>query len=102
MDEDTQRVQERLTLQEKSKARIANWPNTMHALRKKREEERYARLEAEELERRQIDAMEFELQQQERMKVVERANKHAYEQQDIVKAFKSKLLMSDVLAERDV
>lgn len=36
------------------------------------------------------------------MKVVERANKHAYEQQDIVKAFKSKLLMSDVLAERDV
>lgn len=74
----------------------------MHALRKKREEERYARLEAEELERRRIDAMEFELQQQERMKVVERANKHAYEQQDIVKAFKSKLLMSDVLAERDV
>lgn len=74
----------------------------MHALRKKREEERYARLEAEELERRRIDAMEFELQQQERMKVVERANQKAYEQQDIVKAFKSKLLMSDVLAERDV
>ncbi len=62
MDEEAQRVQERLTLQEKSKARIANWPNTMHALRKKREEERYARLEAEELERRRIDAMEFELQ----------------------------------------
>lgn len=50
------RQQERLTLQEKSKARIANWPNTMHALRKKREEERYARLEAEEIERRRIDA----------------------------------------------
>jgi hypothetical protein len=62
MDEEAQRVQERLTLQEKSKARIANWPNTMQALRKKREEERYTRLEAEELERRRIDAMEFELQ----------------------------------------
>lgn len=36
------------------------------------------------------------------MKVVERANKYAHEQQDIVKAFKSKLLMSDVLAERDI
>jgi hypothetical protein len=36
------------------------------------------------------------------MKVVERANQKAYENQDIVKAFKSKLLMSDVLAERDV
>ena len=79
MDEEAQRTQERLALQEKSKARIANWPNTMHALRKKREEERYARLEAEEIERRRIDAMEFELQQQLRMKVVERANKHAYE-----------------------
>ena len=89
-------------MQEKSKARIANWPNTMHALRKKREEERYARLEAEELERRRIDAMEFELQQEQRMKVVQRANHKAYENQDIVKAFKSKLLMSDVLAERDV
>ena len=79
LDEDAQRVQERLTLQEKSKARIANWPNTMHALRKKREEERYARLEAEELERRRIDALEFELQQQQRMKVVERANQKAYD-----------------------
>ena len=52
----------------------------MQALRKKREDERYARLEAEELERRRIDAMEFELQQQERMKVVDKANKYAYEQ----------------------
>jgi len=91
-----------LTLQEKSKARIANWPNTMQAMRKRREEERYARLEAEELERRRIDALEFDLQQEQRMKVVERANKHAYDQQDIMKAFKSKLLMSDVLAERDI
>ena len=74
----------------------------MHALRKKREEDRYTRLEAEEIERRRIDALEFELQQQLRMKVVERANQKAYENQDIVKAFKSKLLLSDVLAERDI
>jgi len=91
-----------LTLHEKSKARIANWPNTMQAMRKKREEERIKRLEDEELERRRLDAIEFEIQQDSRMKVVERANKMAYQQQDIVKAFNSKLLMSDVLAERDV
>jgi hypothetical protein len=89
-------------LHEKSKARIANWPNTMQAMRKKREEERIQRLEDEELERRRLDAIEFEIQQDARMKVVERANKMAYQQQDIVKAFNSKLLMSDVLAERDV
>lgn len=91
-----------MTLHEKSKARIANWPNTMQAMRKKREEERIKRLEDEELERRRLDAIEFEIQQDSRMKVVERANKMAYQQQDIVKAFNSKLLMSDVLAERDV
>ena len=89
-------------MQEKSKARIANWPNTMQALRKKREDERIQRLEDEELERRRVDEVEFELQQAARLKVVERANKVAYQQQDIVKAFNSKLLMSDVMAERDV
>ncbi len=36
------------------------------------------------------------------MQAVEHANKHAYDQQDQVKAFKAKLLMSDVLAEREV
>ena len=80
-------------MQEKSKARIANWPNTMQALRKKREDERIQRLEDEELERRRVDEVEFELQQAARLKVVERANKVAYQQQDIVKAFNSKLLM---------
>lgn len=74
----------------------------MHAMRKKREEERIKRLEDDEMERRRLDAIEFEIQQESRMKVVERANKVAYQQQDIVKAFNSKLLMSDVLAERDV
>lgn len=36
------------------------------------------------------------------MQAVERANKHANETQDQMKAFKAKLLMSDVLAEREV
>jgi hypothetical protein len=34
----------------------------MHAMRRRREEERLKRLEDEELERRKIDAMEYELQ----------------------------------------
>lgn len=36
------------------------------------------------------------------MRAVEKANKHAHDTQDIVKAFNAKLLMSDVLAEREV
>ena len=77
-DEDKMRTMERLALQEKSKQRIANWPNTMQAMRKRREDERIQRLEDEELERRRIDQVEFELQQEARLKVVERANKVAY------------------------
>lgn len=74
----------------------------MHALRKRREEERLKRLEDEELERRRIDALEHELQQQTRYRAVEKANKHAYQMQDQVKAFHSKLLLSDVLQEREI
>lgn len=102
LEEEQARYRERAELQEKSKARVSQWPNTMQAMRKRREEERLQRLEDEELERRRIDALEYELQQQTRMKAVERANKHAYDTQDQVKAFKAKLLMSDVLAEREV
>jgi len=102
LEEDQAKQRERMELQEKSKARVAQWPNTMHAMRRRREEERLKRLEDEEIERRKIDAMEYELQQQTRMQAVERANKHAYDTQDQVKAFKAKLLMSDVLAEREI
>jgi hypothetical protein len=55
-----------MTLQEKSKARVQNWPNTIEALRKKREEDRIRRLEEEEIERRKIDALEYEIQVQAR------------------------------------
>ena len=55
------RNRERIELQEKSKARVKNWPNTIDALRKKKDEERIKRLEEEEIERRKVDAMEYEI-----------------------------------------
>lgn len=45
----TMRNQERKTLQDVSKSRIKNWPNTMEALRHKREEDRIRKLEEEEV-----------------------------------------------------
>jgi hypothetical protein len=53
-------------LQELSKARVQNWPNTIDALRKKKDEDRIRRLEEEEIERRKVDALEYELQVQAR------------------------------------
>jgi hypothetical protein len=43
-------------------ARVKNWPNTIDALRKKKDDERIRRLEEEEIERRKVDAIEYELQ----------------------------------------
>ena len=46
---ETRKKMERQSLQETSKARVKNWPNTMEALRLKREEDRIQRLEDEEV-----------------------------------------------------
>jgi len=96
------RTRERFDLQEKSKARVKNWPNTIDALRKKKDEERIRRLEEEEIERRKIDAMEYELQVQMRNEALERANKAMHDSKDQVKAFHSKMLLCDVMQERDM
>jgi hypothetical protein len=45
----TMRNADRTKLQEISKTRIAHWPNTLEALRLKREEDRIKRLEDEEV-----------------------------------------------------
>ncbi len=41
-----------------SNARVQNWPNTISATRKKKEDDRIKRLEEEEIERRKLDAYE--------------------------------------------
>jgi len=83
-----------------SKQRVQNWPNTIEAVRRKREEDRIRKLEEEEIERRKIDAQEDALQTQLRTEALERANRVLYEQQDQVKAFQTKMLMADVEEER--
>jgi hypothetical protein len=53
-----QKELDRNDLKQKSRARVQNWPNTIENMRTRRIEERYKRLEDEELERRRIDAEE--------------------------------------------
>lgn len=49
---------ERQGLQDQSKNRIKHWPNTLEALRHKREEDRIQKLEKEEVVRREVDSKE--------------------------------------------
>ena len=90
----------RMTLHGKSQSRVKNWPNTIQALRKKKDEDRIKRLEEEEISRRKIEAEEEALQMDLKNETIEAANKAIYESQDRVKAFKSKLMMCDMEEER--
>ena len=87
------KTQNRETLYQKSQQRIKNWPNTIQALRKKKDEDRIKHLEEEEIARRKIDAEEEAYQMELRNQTIDAANKNIYESQDRVKAFKSKLMM---------
>jgi hypothetical protein len=57
-----ERQMARATLQQKSKSRVKNWPNTIQATREKKEQDRIRKMEEEEIKRRKIDAMEEALQ----------------------------------------
>ena len=51
-------------------------------MRKKKDEERIRKLEEEEIERRKVDAMEYDIQIQARTRAIEKANKHLHDGQD--------------------
>jgi len=97
----TMRNEDRGALHAQSKNRIKNWNNTLEATRIKREDDRIKRLEDEEIARREVDAKEQEFQDELRRQQIEKANRQLHDSQDMVKALKSKMLVSDVMKEQD-
>eukprot|EP00743_Colponemidia_sp_Colp-15_P001253 GILK01001376.1.p1 GENE.GILK01001376.1~~GILK01001376.1.p1 ORF type:complete len:470 (+),score=155.83 GILK01001376.1:91-1500(+) len=95
------RTQEKIVLHEKSVNRVKNWGNTIDALRRKKEADRLARFQQQENERIKIDMEEAAIQEETRRRAIARANKLLHDEQDRVKAFHSKLLLCDVLDERE-
>lgn len=71
------------------------------AQRKKKEDEKIRALEDEEVERRKVDAKEEAFQMEIRNDMITRANKILHDNQDKVKSLHQKMMMSDVLQERD-
>ena len=84
-------------LQNKSRQRVKNWPNTIENMRNKRIEDKYNKLEEAELERRRVDAEEDAFNQEKRRLAIEAASKKMHDGQDQVKAFHSRLFLCDVL-----
>jgi len=81
--------------------RKGKWPNTIEALRERKDKMRAEKLEAEEKLRVEIDREEEALQSEKRRLAIERANKMLYDQTDRVKSLHSKLMLADVMEERE-
>lgn len=85
----------------KSQARAKTWGNTLEGSRRKKAEEKRQKLEIEELERQKVDAEEAKIQLDARRATIERANRILHEESDRMKTFQSKMMLCDVLAERE-
>merc|ERR1719207_314639 len=88
-------------LHAKSQARAKTWGNTLEGSRRKKAEEKRKKLEMEELERQKVDAEEAKIQLEQRKATIDRANKLLYDESDRMKSFHSKMMLCDVLAERE-
>mmetsp|Transcript_12888 Transcript_12888/g.20407 ORF Transcript_12888/g.20407 Transcript_12888/m.20407 type:complete len:483 (+) Transcript_12888:137-1585(+) len=88
-------------LHHKSQARAKTWSNTLEGSRRKKAEEKRSKLEMEELERQKVDSEEAKIQLDQRRSTIDRANKLLYDESDRMKSFHSKMMLCDVLAERE-
>jgi hypothetical protein len=90
-----------LELHERSKARASTWTNTLEGSRRKKHEDKKKQFEKEELARQEVDAKEAAILNDKRRHAIERANKILYDESDRMKTFHSKMMLCDVLAERE-
>ncbi|EQC29612.1 hypothetical protein SDRG_12618 [Saprolegnia diclina VS20] len=97
----TNREAKRAQLRELSQTRTNKWPNTLEAMRRKKENWKKDKEDREEDERRKVDMEEARLQIEARTRQIERANRLLYEQTDKMKTLRSKELLNDVLADRE-
>ena len=93
----TDKEARRVALRNKSISRCGKWPNTLEAMRKKKDDWKKNKEALEENQRLTIDASELRLQQIARLGQIQRANALLYDQTDKMKTLRSKQLQSDVL-----
>lgn len=94
------RKEKRELLRNRSQDRIQNWPNTLDALRKKKEDFVKDREEKLEAERQELDRQEAELRRQVRLDTIGKANDMMFRQSDKMKMLKSQMAYADVVHHR--
>lgn len=95
------REKERLErLKELSDEKVRTWPNTLEAMRLKKENWKKEKLEEEEKKRIDVDQKEAALQRERRKAAIERAEKILYDRTDEMKTLRSQMSYSEVVHER--
>ncbi|KAJ1479662.1 hypothetical protein T484DRAFT_1587519, partial [Baffinella frigidus] len=89
-------------LRDMSRTRMGTWNNTLEARRAQKENEHASKQDEEEKRRQVQDRDEASFQAGERRRIIQRANTLLYENTERVKAFGSKLYLSDVMKEREM
>jgi len=88
-------------LHQKSNERAAKWGNTIEALREEKQRQKIIKREEEEAQLRKLDEVEEKIRQEQREKMRERAKVCKQEQSDEIRKFKSKLMMADIVHQRE-
>lgn len=98
----TNKEARRAALRDRSQRRTEKWPNTLEAMRRKKDNWKKDREAKEEERRKAIDANELKLQKESRLRQIERANQLIYNQTDKMKTLRSKMLQCDVIQDRKI
>jgi hypothetical protein len=97
---DTTVADRKAEMKRMSNERMKNWPNTLEALRLKKESWLKDKADKEELQRQEIDRHEAELRRIQRLEAIHKANDLLFEQTDKVKMMRSQQLYADVVYTR--
>jgi len=87
-------------LKKLSEDKKAKWPNTLEALRLKKESFLAEKAQREEEARQEIDRQEAEIRRTTRLELIKRANDLMYDQTDKMKGLKSQKAYADVVYDR--
>lgn len=98
--ENNDREQKRAHLKHLSNEKLKHWPNTLEALRLKKESFLKEKAAQEELKRVEIDREEAEIRRKTRIESIERADALMYEQTDKMKFLRSQQHYSDAIYTR--
>jgi hypothetical protein len=90
----------KVELKQLSNEKLKHWPNTLEAIRIKKESFIKDREESDELERQEVDKREAEMKRNERLEAIRRANDLIYDQTDKMKMLKSQKLYAEVVYTR--